>query len=109
VTTATHYGPESIDQRFTGNSLDPDVWVASYLPAWSSYAEAAATYELTSNGLRLSIPPEHAGHRLTLTQPAVSGGSRSTITGAWSDGILPLRASRSTYASTIRRPWPAST
>jgi hypothetical protein len=56
--TPSGYGPDSIDERFLGPTLDPAVWVASYLPAWSSFAEAAATYELTRSGLRLSIPPE---------------------------------------------------
>jgi len=58
VTTTSAYGSDRIDERFASSTLDPDVWVASYLPAWSSYAEAAATYELTTSGLRLSIPAE---------------------------------------------------
>jgi hypothetical protein len=56
--TSGDYGRDRIDERFAGATLDPAVWVASYLPAWSSYAEAAASYELTQRGLRLSIPPE---------------------------------------------------
>ena len=59
MTTTSEHQPDRIDERFTGPSLDPALWVTSYLPAWSSYAEAAATYELTPAGLRLSIPPEH--------------------------------------------------
>jgi hypothetical protein len=55
-----HPGPQRIDERFAGPDLDGDIWTAAYLPAWSSYAEAAATYELTQSGLRLSIPPEQA-------------------------------------------------
>ena len=51
-------GSQRIDEQFAGPPLDPDIWVASYLPAWSSYAEAAATYEVTPSGLWLSIPPE---------------------------------------------------
>lgn len=46
-------------ERFDGPDLDPDRWVAAYLPAWSSRAEAAATYRLTADGLSLTIPPEH--------------------------------------------------
>ena len=58
MTTTDDYGSDRIDERFSGPTLDPAVWVASYLPAWSSYAEAAATYDLTPAGLRLNIPSE---------------------------------------------------
>jgi hypothetical protein len=34
------------DERFTGADLDPNVWIASYLPAWSSRAASAATYSV---------------------------------------------------------------
>lgn len=39
--------------------LDPDRWTTSYLPAWSSREQAAATYRVGDDGLVLSIPPEH--------------------------------------------------
>ncbi|GAB3254202.1 glycoside hydrolase family 16 protein [Kineosporia babensis] len=51
-------GPQEIDERFDGRNLDEQVWTASYLPAWSSRMEAAATYRLDADGLHLSIPPE---------------------------------------------------
>jgi Glycosyl hydrolases family 16 len=34
------------------------VWVAHYLPQWSSRAASAATYEVAGSELRLTIPPE---------------------------------------------------
>ncbi|MBB2993102.1 hypothetical protein FHR72_004609 [Mycolicibacterium iranicum] len=43
------------DERFS--ELDPAIWTASYLPAWSSRAAAAATYAIGPEGLDLSIPP----------------------------------------------------
>jgi hypothetical protein len=46
------------DEGFQGNALDTAVWTPSYLPAWSSRAEASATYEVSDGALRLSIPPE---------------------------------------------------
>jgi hypothetical protein len=46
------------DEWFASGALDMSRWIASYLPAWSSAAAAAATYELTADGLRLSIPPD---------------------------------------------------
>ena len=47
------------EERFAAGPLDTARWVASYLPAWSSRAAAAATYEIAADGLRLSIPPDH--------------------------------------------------
>ncbi|KMO68518.1 glycoside hydrolase family 16 protein [Mycolicibacterium chlorophenolicum] len=42
------------DKRFT--DLDVAVWTTSYLPAWSSHAEASATYDVGPEGLDLFIP-----------------------------------------------------
>jgi Glycosyl hydrolases family 16 len=39
--------------------LDTTVWTAAYLPAWSSRAQAAATFCTGPDGLDLSIPQEH--------------------------------------------------
>jgi hypothetical protein len=49
--------PIPFDETFPGHDLDPTVWFASYLPAWSSKAASAATYEVRDSELRLSIPP----------------------------------------------------
>lgn len=46
---------DGFDERFT--ALDPTIWTASYLPAWSSRAAAAATFDTGPHGLDLSIPP----------------------------------------------------
>ncbi|GAA0799697.1 glycoside hydrolase family 16 protein [Spirilliplanes yamanashiensis] len=52
-------GPASdLDERFTGDGLDPAVWFPAYLPHWSSRAAAAATWTAGGGELRLSIPPE---------------------------------------------------
>jgi hypothetical protein len=48
---------DSLEETFAGDDLDPTVWLPSYLPHWSSRAEAAATYEVRAGELRLSIPP----------------------------------------------------
>ena len=42
---------------FDGPGLDAAVWLPHYLPAWSSRAATAATYEVAGSCLRLSIPP----------------------------------------------------
>jgi hypothetical protein len=51
-------GRTEIDERFATGTLDPDVWVPAYLPAWSSRAEAAATWRVDDDGLTLLIPPQ---------------------------------------------------
>jgi hypothetical protein len=43
---------------FDGPDLDAEVWVAHYLPHWSSRAATAAMYALDGSELRLTIPPE---------------------------------------------------
>jgi hypothetical protein len=46
------------EDHFDGPTLDPTVWVPHYLPAWSSRAETAATFDLRDSCLHLSIPPD---------------------------------------------------
>jgi hypothetical protein len=52
------WGPGEIDEHFTSGVLNPTVWTAAYLPAWSSLSVAAATYAVESDGLHLRIPPD---------------------------------------------------
>ena len=51
---ATH---TELDERFTGQSLDPQVWFPFYLPHWSSREQSAATYVIRDGELHLLIPP----------------------------------------------------
>jgi hypothetical protein len=83
------------DERFAGTGLDPAVWTASYLPAWSSRAASAATYAVDGGGLRLSIPPEQGLwcadlHRPPLRVSAVQSANRSGPVGS-TDGQQPFR------------------
>lgn len=48
---------ELVERFETG--LDQDRWVGSYLPAWSSRAESAATWSADGDGLHLTIPADH--------------------------------------------------
>jgi hypothetical protein len=73
---------------FDGPELDAEVWVASYLPQWSSRAASAATYAVAGSELRLTIPPEqglwcprdHAPLRVSGVQSGVfSGPAGSTV------------------------------
>jgi hypothetical protein len=43
---------------FDGPGLDTAVWVAHYLPMWSSRAQSAATYVVAESELRLTIAPD---------------------------------------------------
>ena len=94
VTTSSTYGSDRIDERFAGPILDPAVWIGSYLPAWSSYADAAASYELTPSGLRLSIPSEQRlwcadRHSPALRVSAVQTGNWSGPVGS-TEGQAPF-------------------
>jgi Glycosyl hydrolases family 16 len=44
--------------EFDGPELDQEVWLPHYLPAWSSRAATAATYDIGDSCLQLSIPVE---------------------------------------------------
>ncbi len=88
-------GPQTIDERFDAPDLDPAVWTAAYLRAWSSLAEAAATYTLDGEGLHLRIPPEHplwcpALHDPPLKVSAVQSGNWSGPRGS-TQGQQPFR------------------
>jgi hypothetical protein len=44
--------------HFEGAELDAEVWIAHYLPQWSSRAQSAATYAVADSELRLTIPTD---------------------------------------------------
>jgi Glycosyl hydrolases family 16 len=46
-----------LDEGFTGQSLDPQIWFPYYLPHWSSREQSAATYVIREGELHLLIPP----------------------------------------------------
>ena len=48
----------ALDERFAGETLDPQVWFPYYLPHWSSRAESAATWRVHAGALHLNIPPD---------------------------------------------------
>ena len=50
----------SFADDFDSAVLDRSVWVPHYLPAWSSRAATAATYEVRDGALHLTIPPEQS-------------------------------------------------
>ncbi len=77
------------EDHFDRPTLDPAVWVPHYLPAWSSRAATAATYDIRDSCLRLSIPPEQ-GHWLPgeHTPPLrVSGIQSGNFSGPVDSGV----------------------
>lgn len=87
-------GPTEIDETFAAG-LDESVWTAAYLPAWSSAAEAAATWAVDGEGLRLSLPLEHPLwcpdlHEGALRVSAVQSGNWSGPVGS-AQGQQPFR------------------
>ncbi len=46
----------TLDERFSGDTLDPHVWFPYYLPHWSSRAASAATWSVRNDELHLTIP-----------------------------------------------------
>lgn len=71
---------DRFEDRF--ERLDPQVWTAAYLPAWSSRSAAAATYEVGPAGVTLSIPPEQPlwcpdRHPTPLRVSAIQSANRS--------------------------------
>jgi hypothetical protein len=85
------------EDHFDGPTLNPEVWLPHYLPAWSSRAASAATYEIRDSCLRLSIPPEQAlwlagEHKPPLRVSGVQSGNFSGPVGStvgqqpWRDG-----------------------
>lgn len=45
-----------LDEHFSGNTLDPEVWFPYYLPHWSSRSASGATYSMYDSELHLRIP-----------------------------------------------------
>lgn len=81
---------------FDGDDLDRSVWIPHYLPQWSSRAESAATYEVISSELQLSIPPEQGlwcpvDHETPLRVSGIQSGVFSGEVGS-TVGQQPFRA-----------------
>jgi hypothetical protein len=85
------------EDHFDAPTLDPEVWVPHYLPAWSARSATSATYEIRDSCLRLSIPPEQGqwlpgDHTPPLRVSGVQSGNFSGPVGStigqqpWRDG-----------------------
>jgi len=87
------------EDDFDGPDLDRSVWVPHYLPAWSSRADAAATYEVRDSCLHLTIPPDQGDwlpgeHEPRLRVSGIQSGNFSGPVGStvgqqpWRDGAV---------------------
>ena len=97
---------EEFADDFDAGRLDTDVWVAHYLPQWSSRAQSAATYEVAGSELRLTIPAEQGlwcpeEHEEPLRVSGVQSGVFSGEVGS-TVGQQPFRAGQ-----TVREHQPA--
>jgi len=77
----------AFEDNFDGPELDQAVWLPHYLPAWSSWAETAATYAVSDSCLRLTIPPTQglwcAGdHKPALRVSGIQSGNFSGPVGS---------------------------
>lgn len=75
--------------------LDAAVWTTAYLPAWSSRAQASATWKTGHAGLELSIPDDHPLwcpdlHTTPLRVSGIQSANRSGPAGS-SDAPQPFR------------------
>jgi hypothetical protein len=75
------------EDDFDGPDLDRTVWLPHYLPAWSSRAATAATYEITDSCLHLSIPPDQGlwcgdDHQPPMRVSGIQSGSFSGPVGS---------------------------
>jgi hypothetical protein len=87
------------EDHFDAATLDTSTWLPHYLPAWSSRAATAATYELRDSCLHLRIPPDQGlwlpgEHTPPLRVSGIQSGSFSGPVGStvgqqpYRDGVV---------------------
>ena len=69
------------DEDFSGPVLDPDRWIAHYLPHWTTPERSAARYELEPGVLRLRIDADQPAWRLDDGELRVSNLQTGTFSG----------------------------
>ncbi len=69
-----------VEDDFSGG-LRPDLWVAHYLPHWTTPDRSAARYDLTVEGLRLRIDADQRDWRAEDTPMRVSNLQTGTFSG----------------------------
>jgi hypothetical protein len=69
------------DEDFSGAALDPERWVAHYLPHWTTPERSAARYDLLPGRLRLRIDADQPAWRLEDGEMRVSNLQTGTFSG----------------------------
>ena len=103
----------TFEDDFDGPGLDAHVWVPYYLPAWSSRADARATYDIRDSCLHLSIPPGQGfwlggEHTPPLRVSGIQSGNFSGPVGStvgqqpWRDGATVREAQETFWGWTPR-------
>jgi len=69
------------DENFTRGALDPERWVAHYLPQWTTPERSAARYELGPGLLRLRIDADQPAWRVEDGEMRVSNLQTGTFSG----------------------------
>jgi hypothetical protein len=69
------------DESFTEPELDPDRWVAHYLPHWTTPERSAARYELEPGLLRLRVDADQPAWRVEDGEMRVSNIQTGTFSG----------------------------
>lgn len=79
------------DEDFSGRDVDPDRWVAHYLPQWTTPERSAARYELEGGILRLRIDADQPAWRLEDGEMRVSNLQTGTFSGPLGSSIGQMR------------------
>src|SRR3954453_11587868 len=69
------------DEDFAGEALDPERWIAHYLPQWTTPERSAARYDLSPGLLRLRIDADQPAWRLEDGEMRVSNLQTGTFSG----------------------------
>jgi hypothetical protein len=77
----------TFDEPFTDAVVDPDRWVAHYLPHWTTPERSAARYELQPGVLRLRIDADQPAWRLDDGELRVSNLQTGTFSGPLGSAI----------------------
>lgn len=85
----------TLDERFAGDTLDPNVWFPYHLPHWSSRAASAATWSVRDGELTLTIPVDQPLwcpdlHEEPLRVSCIQSGSFAGLLGS-TIGQMPFR------------------
>ncbi|MCF6734379.1 glycosyl hydrolase family protein [Blastococcus sp. KM273129] len=71
----------AFDEHFAGSELDPERWVAHYLPHWTTPERSAARFDLLGGALRLRIDADQPAWRVEDGEMRVANLQTGTFSG----------------------------